>query len=215
MSFADRWLISCGANQGGELQVLTRDLHEFDATFTSLQLVAKRRGLRRPESGQTLGFPSSLERAKAGRAELLGAGCEGQTPVGCRLRRTASARSEEPVELLDFIRHQPRAERIPDGIAIECARLPKPPRNDEADRPFVDGLEQLRMAQEKQPKLRGNVTGYQVEEHVTATTIARGTDGELVGKESGRLVCAQAEREMGIPVLRQIVLQQCGEVVHL
>src|SRR3954465_7413888 len=112
MSFADRWLISCGAYQAGELQVLMRELHEFDATFTSLQLVAKRRGLRRPESGQTLGFPSSLERAEAGRAELLGAGCEGQIRVGRSLRRTALARSEEPVELAHLVWHQPRAERI-------------------------------------------------------------------------------------------------------
>src|SRR4051812_13505037 len=207
MSFADRWLISCGAYQGGELQVLTRDLHEFDATFTSLQLVAKRRGLRRPESGQTLGFPSSLERAEGGRAELLGAGGDGQIRVGRRLRRAASARSEEPVELVDFMWHQPRAERIPDGIAIECARLPKPPRNEEADRPFVDGLEQVRMAQEKQPELGGHVARHQVEEHVSATAISRGTDGELIGKESRGLVWALAEREMGIPVLRQIVLQ--------
>src|SRR3954454_22271043 len=103
MSFADRWLISCGAYQGGELQVLTRELHEFDATFTSLQLVAKRRRLRRPESGQTLGFPSSLERAEAGRAELLGAGCEGQIRVRRRLRRAAFACSKEPIEFIDLM----------------------------------------------------------------------------------------------------------------
>jgi len=67
----------------GELQVLTREFHEFDTTLSSLQLVAKRRGLRRPEGGQTLGFPSPLERAEAGRAELLGAGCDGEIRVGC------------------------------------------------------------------------------------------------------------------------------------
>ena len=140
------------AYQGGELQVLTRELHEFDAPLTSLQLVAERRGLRRPESGQTLGFPSPLERAEAGGAELLGAGCDSQIWVGRRLRRAALARSEEPVEFVDLMWHQPRAERIPDGIAIECGRLPKPARDEEADRPFVDRFEQVRMAQEKQPK---------------------------------------------------------------
>src|SRR5262245_15917473 len=164
------------AYQGGELQVLTRELHEFDAPLTSLQLVAERRGLRRPESGQTLGFPSPLERAEAGGAELLGAGCDSQIWVGCRLHRTALARSEQPVELVDLMGHQRRAERVLDRIAIERLRLPKSARDEDTDRPFVDRLENVRMAQEKQPKFRGHVTGNQVEEHVSAAAIARRTD---------------------------------------
>ena len=50
---------------------------------------------------------------------------------------------------------------------------------------------------------------------MSPAAVARRTDGELVGKEPRGLLWSLAEREMGIPRLRQIPLQGCGEVVHL
>jgi hypothetical protein len=39
------------------------------------------------------------------------------------------------------------------------------------------------MAEQKEPELGPYIVGHQVEEHVSAGPIARGTDGALVGKE--------------------------------
>src|SRR5688572_8178648 len=112
-----------------------------------------------------------MERAEARRAELLGARCEVQIRVRRRVGRQALARSKEPVELVDLTWRQRGSERVSDGIAIERHRLPKSARDEEADRPFVDCLEEVGMAQEKQPELGGHLAGDQVEEHVWPAAI--------------------------------------------
>jgi hypothetical protein len=47
---------------------------------------------------------------------------------------------------------------------------------------LVDRLEEVGMAQEKQPELGGHLAGNQVEEHVSPAAIARHANRELVGK---------------------------------
>mgnify|MGYP003693914949 CR=1 FL=1 len=66
-------------------------------------------------------------------------------------------------------------------------------------------LEQVRVPQEKRPKVEGHLAGRQVEKHVPPPALERHADRQLVGEEPRRFLRAGAEGEMRIPVVPQVL----------
>src|SRR5438445_771094 len=100
-----------------------------------------------------------MKRSKPRRAELSGSRGEVQVlrPRGAVC--VPLTLTKEPLEFLNRGRLEGRRAFIPDGIPVERCRLPKPPRDEQANRPLREGSEQLGMPIQEHSKIGRHVAG--------------------------------------------------------
>src|SRR5712691_5279704 len=136
-----------------ELQILVGEFGEFDASQPALKLVSKGRTLHRPEGLHVALLPHTVERLESRRSELPSGCREVEISVRRRADDLAPTRSKVPVEFLGVAQGQRHHERVADGVPMERRSLPKSARQKHANRPFIDRLEQVGMAQQEHPKV--------------------------------------------------------------
>ncbi|PYR17002.1 MAG: hypothetical protein DMF94_25510 [Acidobacteria bacterium] len=126
-------------------------------------------------------MPHAIQGLEPRCAELPSGRHEVEIAVARRTDHLAATRSEVPVELVDLARGQ----RHHEGVAVPMERrgLAESPRQEDANGPFIDRLEEVRMPQQKHPELGGPFAGGEVEEHVAPLAFERHADRGLVGKE--------------------------------
>ncbi len=130
------------------------------------------------------------------------------------MRARLPTRLEERLQPVDGPRVDRADDLVEEGVPVERFGLAQPRGKEHPDAPAVDALEQGDVAQQEEAEVPGVGPRGQVEEDVIAALLVD-ADRQFLGKQAQRLAVLGLERDVRIPVARDIALHRLVEVAEL
>src|SRR5262245_53457341 len=108
-------------------------------------------------------LPETIQRFEPCGTERSSRRCQVQFSVRRWTHVLAAAPSKVPVELFDLLRRQGHQKCVPNRVSEKCSSLAESAWEKDADGPFIDRLQEVRMPQQKHTKLGRHLAGREVE----------------------------------------------------